>query len=97
MNISTLSNISIDNDAVLNHRSHIVLSRDSNGLTNTTFQLMPRVTREHYYLTIPDISVLKPILPEKCDDINITVDLPLGSSSRIVLSAIITNKGEVLS
>lgn len=82
--------------------SRLVMTRKQNGATTAALQLMPELPREHLYLTVSDVTVLRPMMPSRCSEINIRINhlaveslSPL-SQTRAVLSVTIENKGKVL-
>ena len=86
-------------DILLFPRSTIVLTREHGGNTTTNLQFFPTVTREHLYLTVPNVTVLIPVLPTACSEVIMDVDHPVGysllSQTNILFSAQLTNKGKV--
>ena len=80
---------------VLVPRSSVVVIREHRQPTNASLQLIPRLSREHLYLTINDIIILKPVFPKSCHDVNITINISSKHATKLILSANLTNEGKV--
>lgn len=80
-------------------RSSLVLTREHNGVTAFSMELIPEPSGKYYYLSVSDVVVLNPKMPQSCSDISITVHLPAKSSSPFIQLAVMTvairNRGKV--
>lgn len=82
-------------DSFLIPRSSVVLIGKSDG-TKTHLQLVPDSSREHLYLTVNNVEVLKPAFPRSCSDVRIKINSPYGIlQTKFILSISVTNVGKV--
>lgn len=81
--------------------SFVRVRRNNKDPEIASLQLIPDISRDHFYLTITEAIVLKPLLPYTCSGIKIGIDHPVGYSqmgllqTKAVLSAKIRNTGKV--
>ena len=81
-------------------KSSLVLKRENYGVTSTRVKLIPEFPFEQYYLTIPEIVILKPVMPHSCSELDISIDVPNNfpfplPQPMAILAVVLTNKGKV--
>ena len=82
-------------------KSSFVLRRERDKATSSSVEFIPEFSREHYYLSVPGVVVLKPSMPRSCSEVAIAVDLRNKSASPfrtvVVMAVVIGNRGKVSS
>ena len=83
-------------EKVLIPRSSVILTRKHGDATTVSLELIPELSREHLYLSVPQVTVLSLDLPNSCSGIIINlVDTLSWTQTRVSMSVVIDNKGEV--
>lgn len=82
-------------EKVLIPRSSVILTRKHDDVTTVSLELIPELSREHLYLSVPRVTVPSLSLPSSCSEIGIIISTVDTLSWRVSMSVAINNKGEV--